>query len=402
MTISLPTIEGIQWKRQMRVLIRIDGDVAMEKGHITDDFRIRQALPTIQIALSHGASVRIISHRGRPHGKALPAFTQRPVALCLSKLLKKKVVFVKDPFAKDVFQKLNFSDSILLFENLRFWKGEEENSESFAHELARWGDVYINDAFSNCHRTHASMVAIARELSSYVGMNLQQELATLGRVMTNPDHPFVAILGGAKLETKVPLIKRFLKSADHVLIGGAIVNTVFAALGLEVGKSLVDKNQQGVARLIANKKLHLPSDVVVTKSLTSVSTIRSCSRDNVADDEYIVDIGPKAAKEFSSLLAGSNMIVWNGPMGFAEVPRFAQGTIRVAKAIGHAHGFKLVGGGDTIALLRTYHALRGFTHASTGGGAMLEMLAGKKLPALEALKKSKISAGGGSGFGGKK
>ena len=386
MMTSLRTMETAPWKRRMRVIIRIDGDVAMEGKRITDDFRIRAALPTIKSALRHGSLVRIISHRGRPHGVVTPSLTQQPAALCLSRLLKKKIVFVKDPLSATAFRKLNSSPDILFFENIRFWKGEEENSVTFARMLARWGDIYINDAFANCHRNHASMLALAAALPSYAGMNLAQEVETLGRVMTNPEHPFVALLGGAKIETKVPLIKRFLESADHVLIGGAIANTLFAAMGLDVGMSLVDEKKAEITRLLSHKNLHIPTDVVVTKSLSSSSSARICSRDAVTSDEYIVDIGPETIKKFSSFFAGSSMIVWNGPVGFAELPDFAQGTRDIAKAMQRVPAFKLVGGGDTIALLRAYHALRGFSYVSTGGGAMLEFLAGKKLPVIEALK----------------
>ncbi len=386
MRTSLRTMDTISWKRHMRVLIRIDGDVAMEGKHITDDFRIRQALPTINAALRRGACVRIISHRGRPHGAVAPFLTQVPVATCLSQFLKKKITFIRNPFDEIVFQKFNSSQDILFFENIRFWEGEEKNSVAFARALSRWGDIYINDAFANSHRNHSSMLALARTLPSYAGMNLVKEVEALGRVMTHPEHPLVAILGGAKLETKVPLIKRFLKSADHVLIGGAIANTLFVALGLNVGKSVVDNKKRKITRLLSHKKLHLPSDVVVTKSLLSSSSVRLCSRDEVRSNEYIVDIGPKTLKQFSSLLRGSRMIVWNGPLGFAEVPRFAEGTKNLASAIQRIHAFKLVGGGDTIALLNMYHALKGFTYISTGGGAMLEFLAGKKLLSIDILK----------------
>ena len=384
---TLRTMKGIVWKPGLRVIIRIDADVAMKGGRISEDFRIRQALPTIRESLRHKAHIRIISHRGRPKGAPLASLTQRPISLCLSRLLKKKVVFVKDPFSKSAFTALNKSSDILFFENIRFWKGEEENNASFAHELARWGDIYINDAFANCHREHVSVLGITHELPSYAGMNLEKEVAVLGRVLTNPEHPFVAILGGAKLETKVPLIKKFLVLADHVLIGGAIANTLIAALGYNVGKSLVDEKKESAAKFLLNKKLHIPSDVVVTKNLSGSSSMRVCAIHDVAPDEYIVDIGPATLKHFSSLLAASGMIVWNGPAGFAEVPDFAQGTIHLAHAVRRTSAFKIIGGGDTIALLRTYHALRGFTYISTGGGAMLEFLSGKKLSSIEALKK---------------
>ncbi|MEK7074312.1 MAG: phosphoglycerate kinase [Patescibacteria group bacterium] len=383
----LCTMDNIAWRSGMRVLIRIDADVAMKGGRISEDFRIKQALPTIRAALRHKAHIRIISHRGRPKGVPFASLTQKPISLYLSRLLKKKILFIKDPFGKTAFSAFNESSDILFFENIRFWKGEEENNASFAHELARWGDIYINDAFANCHREHVSVLGITHELLSYAGMNLEKEVAVLGRVLTNPEHPFVAILGGAKLETKVPLIKKFLVLADHVLIGGAIANTLIAALGYNVGKSLVDEKKESAAKFLLNKKLHIPSDVVVTKNLSGSSSMRVCAIHDVAPDEYIVDIGPATLKHFSSLLAASGMVVWNGPAGFAEVSDFARGTIHLARAVAHAPAFKIIGGGDTIALLRTYHALRGFTYVSTGGGAMLEFLSGKKLSSIEALRK---------------
>lgn len=384
---SLRTMDSIIWKPGLRVLIRIDADVAMKGGRISEDFRIKQALPTIRAALRHNARIRIISHRGRPHGIPSVALTQRSVALRLSWLLKKKIVFVKDPFDKAIFDTLNKSSDILFFENIRFWKGEEENSASFARELACWGDVYINDAFANCHRDHVSVLAITRELPSYAGMNLEKEVATLGRVLTNPERPLIAILGGAKLETKVPLIKKLLALADHVLIGGAIANTLIAALGYNVGKSLVDEKKENTATFLSNKKLHIPSDVVVTKNLSRPSSMRVCPIHDVAPDEYIIDIGPATLKHFSLFIATSGMVVWNGPVGFAEVQDFAKGTRYLARTVRRTHAFKIVGGGDTIALLRAYHALHGFTYVCTGGGAMLEFLSGKKLSSIEALKR---------------
>lgn len=383
---SLRTIKQISWKPGLRVLIRIDGDVAMKGNRISDDFRIKQALPTIKSVLRHGGRIRIISHRGRPHGAPVSSLTQKPISACLSLLLKKKIIFIKDPFDKAVFKKCNDSSDILFFENIRFWKGEEKNTATFAQALAHWGDIYINDAFANSHRDHASVLALARVLPSYGGVNLEKEVLTLNRVMTHPERPLVAVLGGAKLETKIPLIKRFLASADHVLIGGAIANTLLAAQGYNVGKSLIDKEKRNRKALLLNKKLYLPSDVIVTKHLSRPSSMRLCDIKDVASDEYIVDIGVQTRKRFSALLAASKMVVWNGPMGFAEVPAFADGTTRLAGAIRRAHAFKIIGGGDTTALLRTYRALHGFTYVCTGGGAMLEFLSGKKLSPIEAIK----------------
>ncbi|MDP3778521.1 MAG: phosphoglycerate kinase [bacterium] len=373
-------------QRGMRLLIRIDGDVTMKGRRIADDFRIEQAIPTIKEVLRRGAHVRIISHRGRPHGIRVASLTQRLVAEHLSKLLKKEIVFVKDPLSDTAFKKLDSSSDILFFENIRFFAGEEENDDSFAQRLARWGDAYINEAFANSHRSHASMVALARTLPSYAGIRLEKEIANLSRVINAPDHPLVAILGGAKLETKIPLIKRFLTFADDVLIGGAIANSLLAAKGLPVGKSLVDKDPGDIVSLLSHKKLHIPIDVVVTKSLSRPSGVRCCGVSDVAVNEYIVDIGPDTIAFFSSVIKASSMVVWNGPVGLAEVPLFANGTTHLAASMKRLSAFKLIGGGDTITLLHSYGALKGFSYVSTGGGAMLEFLAGARMPALDALE----------------
>lgn len=388
MTMSLRTIRDIPWKQGMRVLIRIDADVAMNKNRITDDFRITQALPTIQEALRRGARIRILSHRGRPHGSVVPSLSQRSIATYFSRVLARDVVFVDNPTDDGLFSRFDSSPEILYFENLRFWNGEEENSRAFVRMLARWGDVYINDAFANCHRDHASMVGLAKVLSSYAGVNLEKEISTLGRVLTEPHRPLVAILGGAKLETKIPLIKQFLKSADHILIGGAIANTFFAARGFPVGKSLVDEGYKkaDLLKWIKQKKLHLPSDVVTATQLSKGSSVRSCGTDGIRGDEYSIDIGPRTRAAFSSIVASAGMVVWNGPMGFAEIIQFAPGTRELAKQLQRSNAFTIVGGGDTIAVLRTYKALHGFSYISTGGGAMLEFLTGKKIRSIELLK----------------
>lgn len=394
MITPLRTIRDIQWKKGMRVLIRIDADVAMNKNRITDDFRITQVLSTIQEALHYGAYVRILSHRGRPHGSVTPSLSQQSVATYLSRVLARKVIFVDNPADDMLFSRFNSSPEILCFENLRFWSGEEENSPAFVRILARWGDIYINDAFANCHRRHASMVGLAKTLPSYAGMNLEKEISTLGRVLTKPHRPLVAILGGAKLETKIPLIKQFLKSADHILIGGAIANTFLAVLGFSIGKSLVDEeyDKANLLKWTKQKKLHLPCDVIVAKQLSKGSLIRSCATDDIHADEYSIDIGPRTCVLFSSMVASAGMVVWNGPMGLAEVFEFAHGTRELAKQLQTSKAFTIVGGGDTIAVLRTYKALHGFSYVSTGGGAMLEFLTGKKLLAIEILKgRQKVS-----------
>ncbi|MBI3442827.1 MAG: phosphoglycerate kinase [Candidatus Sungbacteria bacterium] len=369
-----------------RVLIRADFDVAMKNGRIVDDFRIRKVVPTIRQCLKRGARVRIIAHLGRPNGKRDPSLTLKPVARHLERVLKKKVFFVSDPFRKSLRERIDSSERLILFENIRYWAEEEHNDRHFAALLAQWGDLYVNEAFA-AHRAHASVVALARQLPAYMGPSFHDEITYLGIVRDHPKHPFVVILGGAKLEIKLPLLRRFLTTADSVLIGGLLANTIFVARGVQIGKSKSDRDS-GVASLefLRNKKLHVPDDVVVVKMLQGSARRTSKTLGEVDHDDYIVDIGYQSIGAFSSLLKHAATIVWNGPLGYTEVPEFTKGTKMLAQAIARTKALSVVGGGDTIAAVGADTLGRAFTHVSAGGGAMLEFLSGKKLPALEALK----------------
>lgn len=384
---SLRVLSQAPLQHSRRVLVRADFDVAMEKGRIRDDFRMQEVLPVLEFLLKQGCHIRIISHRGRPNGTRVSSLSMRVVANHLSHLLKKPVIFISDPFHKEALRAYDANPNILFFENIRFWAGEEKNSVSFARTLAQWGDIYVNEAFASCHRTHASMVALPKIIPSYAGFRFEKEVHTLERVMGKPEHPLIAILGGAKLETKIPLIKRFLKDADYVLIGGAIANTLLSMQGLPVGRSFIDREKSALPHWLHNKKLSIPVDVVVSKGMRASSPLRVCDVQDVKSNEYIIDIGPKTITHFIKLLTGAKTIIWNGPLGYAEISQFAKGTIQVAYCIGRLNAFSVVGGGDSIAILRGYNALSGFTHISTGGGAMLEFLIGKKLSAVEVLKK---------------
>ena len=385
-----------------RVLVAVNLDVAMAGGKIRDDFKIREAVPTLKFILRKGGRVRIVSYLGRPGGKVVSDLSMRPVARRLARLLKRKVVFLSDPFDSVTFSRYRDASDILFFENTRFWPGEEENSKYFAARLGRWGDLYINEAFAHSHRAHASVSALSRILPAYAGLHLEREVRALESLLTHPRRPFVAVLGGAKLETKLPLIRRFLRDADAVLVGGALANTILALRGDIVGKSLISVGTNPNLRLLQHKKLHLPTDAAVIRSPNEVSLAslmreakltsrpmsnRICPIRAVKNNEYIMDIGFDTQKRFAALLQEAGTIVWNGPLGFAEVSVFAKGTIAVAKAIrSRRRAFTVVGGGDTIAALGRYNLLKGFSHISTGGGAMLEFLAGKKPSGLEALR----------------
>ena len=371
------------------VIVRADFDVALFKGGVADSSRIKAVAPTLRALQRLGARVRIIAHLGRPQGVYDAKLSLAPVGRVLARILHRSIVFVEDPFAPGMMKKYNNAEDTLLFENIRFWPGEERNSSAFARWLARWGDLYVNEAFANCHRAHASMVGVPKLMPAFAGIHLADEIAMLERVMKNPKRPLVAVFGGAKIGTKLPLIRRFLRDADYVLVGGALANTLFVAAGKSIGKSLAEQEKKDLRLLLKNKKLMLPSDIVVTRAPKSGMALGVRTVDTIGADEYIVDIGPATRKSFAAVINEAKTVVWNGPMGRAEVMVCAKGTVAIAKAIQEASGFSMVGGGDTIAALKRTRMLKGFGHVSTGGGAMLEFLSGKKLPAIEALKKSR-------------
>lgn len=372
-----------------RTLVRVDVDIPLRNGAIADDFRIKEIVPTLKELLRRGAHLRLIGHIGRPEAKAMRTLSMMPVVRRLGSLINANIICIKNPFDKKAFASHNGSSRILMFENIRFWPGEEKNDASFAAHLALWGDIYINEAFANCHRNHASMVGIPQLLPSFAGSHLISEIKALQKILHNPIRPFVAILGGAKLETKVPLIERFLREADRLLIGGAIANTFFALQGLEIGRSISGKKggESGRKEWLGNPKLHLPLDVVVSKKLTGRSRGAVRTVGEVKKDEYIVDIGPSSAEYFCRLVKNARTLVWNGPLGYAEVAAFAKGTELVARSLKQVRGYKVVGGGDSVTIIRVCGLEKNFTHVSTGGGAMLDFLANGSLPAIDALRK---------------
>lgn len=363
----------------MRVLVRADFDVALDGGIIADASRIEAVLPTVRFLLEHKAKVRLIAHLGRPDGVRRDGFGLAPVARFLSSALKRDVSLVADPFGSD----LPDAD-IMLFENLRFWPGEEGNDPAFASALAVHGDIYVNEAFA-AYRGHASVVLLPRLLPAYAGFHLVQEVEALEHVLERPEHPFVAVLGGAKIETKLPLILRFLRDADAVIVGGALANTIFALRGNTIGKSRADMTNIDDLSFLASPKLVLPSDVLVAPRLAAGASPTPRQIGEVRDDEYIADIGPETVRGCVALLKDAKTIVWNGPLGYAEVPEFSGGSRALADVILASGGFTVVGGGDTLALLARYDIPKTFTHVSTGGGAMLAFLAGEPLPGLVAL-----------------
>lgn len=378
-----------------RVLIRIDGNVPVVKGKAIDGphGRIARSAVDIDWLSQRGAKVIVLTHLGRPDGKRVSAYSARPVAKRLGGLLKTRVTLSHDlvgPKVQKLVENMKNGD-VLLLENLRFDAREESNAPSFAQALATLGDLYVNDAFAVSHRAHASVDAIASELPSVAGPLLANEIAVLSKLDKHMKQPFVLVMGGLKIETKLPVIERYLATAEKILIGGALATTFLVAQGYDVGKSAYDKDGVKLAKELmakAKDKLILPTDVLVANSVRKDAQTRVVPVDQVKASERIVDLGKKTLAKFDDELSRAKTIVWNGPLGMTEVPKFCHGTHMVAKAIAERTGpaTTIVGGGDTVPVLESAHLADKFTLLSTGGGALLDYLAGKKLPGLEVLE----------------
>ncbi len=389
--------------KSKRVFIRVDFNVPIKDGTIEDDTRISASLPTIQYAMEHGARVILASHLGRPKGERVEKYSLKPVAQHLEKLLGKPVAFADDCIGKEAEAKVAAmrDGDVLLLENLRFHKEEEKNDDTFAQQLAGVSDrLYVNDAFGAAHRAHASTVGITKHVDkSAAGLLMQKELDYLGKVLNNPEHPFVAILGGAKVSDKIPVINALMdREVDKILIGGAMAYTFFKAEGFTVGKSLVEDDMLDMARQIKTRaeekgiELLLPTDHQVVDSYEPVKGEKIVAKTIPIEFTNIghvgLDIGVETISHFSNALEGAHTIIWNGPMGVFEEPPFDEGTIGIAKAVAAAaeHGATvIVGGGDSVAAVTEAGVADKITHISTGGGATLEFLSGKELPGVQAL-----------------
>lgn len=392
------TIKDIDVKGK-KVLVRVDFNVPLSKENkeeIADDARIKAAIPTIDYLLENGACVILISHLGRPKGEAKPEFALKPVANWLENHYKDKFHFFPSPEVVDDKVKEEVANlkegEVCLIENTRFVKGETKNDESFAKELASLADIYVNDAFGTSHRAHSSNVGVASLLPSAVGLLIEKEIDIMGKALEDPEHPFVAILGGAKVSDKIGVIDNLINKVDTILIGGGMAYTFLKAQGKEIGKSLLEEDKMDLSLDLIKKakannvEILLPIDAVIADEIKAGADTQVVDIDSIPIDKEALDIGPKTAEMFAEKIKNAKTVVWNGPMGVFEIKEFSNGTNEVAKALADSSAITIVGGGDSALAIEMAGLKDKITHVSTGGGASLEFLEGKTLPGIAAIE----------------
>ncbi len=376
------------------MLVRVDFNVPMEAGRIVDDSRIRAAIPTIKDLVERSARVILMTHLGRPDGQVDEAYRTRPLAERLSDLMERPVRHLDDsigPAVEAAVRAMQDGDMVML-ENVRFHPGETKNDPAFAKQLAALGDLYVNDAFGTAHRAHASTAGIAEYLPAVAGLLMEREIQTLGRIMVDPPHPLVAIIGGSKISTKIGVVRSLLQRVDRLCIGGAMACTFFKAKGLEMGRSLVEEDQLDVARALLTSAgqgsgtLVLPLDAVIAAEARPGVKVETVAIDAVPANMKVLDVGPMTVERFLQTCDGADAVVWNGPLGVYEVPPFDRGTDALAEGLAGSDAETIIGGGDLVAALQKQHLADRMSFVSTGGGATLEFLEGKILPGIAVLR----------------
>ena len=376
-----------------RVFCRVDFNVPMVEGKISDDTRIRAALPTINYMVEKGAKVILASHMGRPKGEVNEELRLTPVAKHLSELIHKPVQMLEESIGDSVEQAISKMENgdIVLLENVRFHKGEEKNDPQLAEQFAKLADLFVNDAFGAAHRAHASTEGIAKHIPAVSGLLMEKELDILGKALSNPERPFTAIIGGAKVKDKIGVIDHLLDIVDNLLIGGGLSYTFARAQGYDIGNSLVEEDKIELAKSFIDKakekgvNLYLPVDVVIANEFSKDAETKVVTIDSIPSDWMGLDIGPKTKEQYADVISDSKLVIWNGPMGVFEMKSFAEGTKGVAEAMATTNAFTVIGGGDSAAAVEKFEVADKMDHISTGGGASLEFMEGKDLPGVVAL-----------------
>ena len=387
------TIKDIDVKNK-KVLMRVDFNVPLTpEGKVSDDTRIVKALPTIKYLKEQRAKIILMSHLGKPKGKVVEELRLEPVARYLSTLLNESVLMLSDCVGEEVESKIAgmLEGDIVLLENLRFHAEEENNDPEFAKKLVSLAEVYVNDAFGTAHRAHASTEGVTKFIPAVAGLLMEEEINNLSNILEKPEHPLVCLVGGAKISTKIKVIEKLLERAEKVLLGGALVNNILIEKGQNIGKSKVEKEMAFEAKKLlpyleeGENKLYMPLDYIVASSPNENAKSRISNGTDLKDFEMILDIGPKTIAQYKEIINNSNMVIWNGPMGLFEIPKFAKGSYEIAQAVADSNAKSIIGGGETLDLVKSLGLEEKLTFVSTGGGAMLEFLEGKELPGIAAL-----------------